>query len=158
MAMKTFPGDPKVIAVLHDALIYEAHMNLQYRLDQRLLKFMGAKKVASKFHAFGDDAHSWMGMLTKQILFLGGDAAYQIPPITSPSTLTDLLQDALALEMATVQPFEQAIEICRLAFSDAERNIFEHLRKWENRHIGWLMTQLNLIGGIGESEYLAEKL
>jgi bacterioferritin len=156
--IQTFPGNPKVVSDLQSALASEAHLNLQYRMYQRLLKFMGAKKLAPKMHKFGDDTHDWLKAVTDQVLFLGGKPAYTILPVAPADTLTDILANALTAEMATVQPYEQAIETARLAFDDATRNLYEHLRKWHNGHIGWLMTQLNLIKGIGEEEYLAEKL
>lgn len=153
-----FTGDPKVIVTMRNAQVFEAQLNLQYRLDERLLKFMGTKKLANKFASFGDDAHEWLSAVTKQVLFLGGDAGYKVPPITSPDTVTDVISEALALEMATVEPYEQAIEIARVAFDDASRNLFEHLRKWHNGHILWLSQQLRLIDGLTEPNYIAQKL
>jgi bacterioferritin (cytochrome b1) len=156
--MLNFPGDPKVIAVYQEALVFEAHLNLQYRMDQRQLKFMGLKPIAKKMHKFGDDAHRWQGSVTKHLMFLGADAAYKIPEITNQATLTAILSDALDLEMATVKPYEEGIEICRVAMDDASRNGLEHYRKWHNVHISWLMTNLNLIKMVGEDDYITTKI
>jgi bacterioferritin len=151
-----FQGNPKVIAALQQSLVYEAHLNLQYRNDQRLLKFMGVKPLAGHIKSFGDDAHDWQKAVTKQLLFLGGNVAYEIPPITSPDTVTDVFTDALVLEMATVDPFETAIQTAMAAKDDASRNLWEHLRKWHNKHILWLNRQLVLIKGTGENDYIAQ--
>ena len=157
---KTFPGNPAVIKALQAALVSEAHLNLQYRSYQRLLKFMGVKATSKKMNKFGDDAHYWMKQVSDQILFLGGDAQYSIPAIADPDpqTVTGLLSSALALETAIVQPYEDAIETARVSRDDVTRNLYEHLRKDHNHHLGWLMRQLNLIEGMGEPTYVSTKI
>ena len=156
--MLTFPGDPAVIATLQAAITAEAHLNLQYRLDWRCLKNRGLKKVACKIHVYGHDAHVWLRKVTDRCLFLGGDPGYDIPAVTQAATLTDTLKNELVLEMAIVRPYEAAVQVAMKAMDDTTRNLFEHLLKFHQGHVKWLMTQLNLITGLGESEYIAEKL
>lgn len=151
-------GDPKVLSVLQAALSSEAHVNMQCRLDQHSLKFMGAKKTAKKIHKLGDAAHKHQKCVTTRLLLLGGSPVISMPDVKEQETLTSLLTNQLALEVAAMAPYEQAVEICRAAMDDGSRNLFEHLIKWKQKWIGWLEIQLNLIKGLGESEYLAEKL
>lgn len=151
-------GNLDVIRVLEVAAAEEAHLNLQYRLNARSLKFMGLKKLTCKMKKFGDGAHDFLKMLTDRILFLGGDPGYDVAPVVEQTSVTALLNNALVLEMAIVEPYEQNIQIAMKALDDTTRNLFEHLLKWHQRHIGWLEQQLRLVDGLGETEYMAEKL
>jgi bacterioferritin len=151
-------GSPAVIQTLMFAASAEARLNMQYRLDERYLKFSGVKKTASKLKSFGDDAHCYMKQVTNRLLFLEGKPTY-VPGISETQpTLTATLQNDLALEMAIVMPYENAVKTAVANSDDTTRNLFEHLLKFHQRHVGWLETQLRLIDGMGEEEYIAEKL
>lgn len=151
-------GNLSVISDLQTAAAAEAHLNLQYRLDQRSVKFMGVKKLARHLCRYGDDAHEFLKCVTDRILFLGGDPSYAIEKISEQKTVTDVLKNELTLELAIVQPYEQAVQTAMQALDDTTRNLFEHLLKWHQQHVGWLEQQIRLIDGLGEAEYIAEKL
>jgi len=152
-------GNPAVIQTLQAALVAEAHLNIQYRHDWRIVKFMGVKKVAHKLHGMGSDAHCWMKKVADRVLFLGGDSSYTVGAITDQPNLTAIFSNELALEMAIVQPYELAVHAAVKALDDTSRNLFEHLLKWHEHHVGWLEQQLRLIQMLGsEAEYIAEKL
>lgn len=151
-------GNLDVIKSLQAAAAQEAHLNLQYRLNARSLKFMGLKKLTCKMKKFGDGAHWFLKKVIDRILFLEGDPGYDAAAVVEQTSVTDLLKNALALEMAIVQPYEQNIQTAMKALDDTTRNLFEHLLKWHQYHIGWLEQQLRLIDGLGEAEYMAEKL
>lgn len=155
-------GSPDVIRTLQAAAAAEAHLNLQYRLDWRAVAFTGGKKVAKVLKGFGHDAHLWLRKATDRILFLDGDPTYEIPVIRQGAGLTETLRNELALEMAIIKPYEEAVQVAMTALDDATRNLFEHLLKWHQRHVAWLEQQLALIEGFeqdsGEMRYLAEKL
>ena len=152
-------GNPEVIKALQAALALEAHLNIQYRHDWRIVKFMGVKKVAKKLKGLGTGAHCFMKKVADRILFLGGDTNYTVGEIVDQRSLTAILQNELALEMAIVQPYEAAVQTAMKAFDDTTRNLFEHLLKWHQEQIGWLEQQLRLIETVGgEAEYIAEKL
>lgn len=151
-------GNLNVIAALEAAAAQEAHLNLQYRLNTRSVKFMGLKKLTCKLHKFGSDAHDFLKYVTDRTLFLGGDPSYEVAEVVEQTSVTELLKNSLALEMAIIQPYEQNIQVAMKALDDTTRNLFEHLLKWHQKHIGWLEQQLRLIDGLGEAEYMAEKL
>jgi bacterioferritin len=151
-------SSPEVIKVLEAGADAEARLNLQCRLDQRSLKFMGLKKLAGKARHFGDDAHFFLKKLTDRILLLGGSPAYNAGEILEQSTVTALFQNELALETGIVAPYEEAVQVAMKALDDASRNLFEHLLKWHEAHIGWLECQLRLIEGMGEATYISTKL
>lgn len=152
-------GNPEVIGTLQSALASEAHLNLQYRHDWRIVKFMGVKKTSKKIDGLGSDAHRFMKKVADRVLFLGGDTTYQVAAIVDQSTLTDIFRSELTLEMAIIQPYEAAVQIAMKALDDTTRNLFEHLLKWHQDHVAWLEQQLRLISMLGgEAEYIAERL
>jgi bacterioferritin len=151
-------GNLNVLAALKAAAAQEAHLNLQYRLNTRSVKFMGLKKLTCKLDKFGDNAHRFLKLVTDRNLFLGGDPSYDVAPVVEQTSVTELLKNALALELAIVSPYEQNIQTAMKALDDTTRNLFEHLAKWHQKQIGWLECQLRLIDGLGETEYMAEKL
>jgi len=157
-------GNPNVIQALRAALPLEAHLNLQYRMNARLLRFQGIKKAACKFSQFADDAHSWLKCVTDQLLFLSdeaGDAtaAYQIDPVANPLSVTELLEGALDLEMAICRKYEENIQTAMGALDDETRNKFEHLIKWHHDHVRWIEKKIRNVMEYGEAEViLAGKL
>lgn len=152
-------GNPEVIAALRSLLALEAHLNIQYRHDWRLIKFMGVKKTAHKIKDLGDKAHCFMKILSDRILVLGGRMDYIVGSITDQTTLTAIFQNELQLEMVLVQQGRQAIQT---AVAAGDEDTAEKLRHIEERHedaVGWLEQQLRLEGVVGgEGEYIAEKL
>jgi len=158
-------GNPQVIKSLQAALPLEAHLNIQYRTDQRVVKFMGVSKIAGKIKGFGDDAHLFQGKLQKQLMFLesvGTDSPinvnFTIMPIVTAPSITELLRHDLGLEVSSCTQYEDwAIQAWNNK-DDETRNLFEHLIKWKHDHVRWLEKQLRLIKGLGENEYIAENM
>jgi bacterioferritin (cytochrome b1) len=148
-------GSPEVIRSLVAALPLEAHLNIQYRHDWRVVKYMGVKTTAKHLHGLGSDAHAFMKKVADRTLFLGGDTAYSMAPVTNQATLTEIFANELALEMAIIVPYEQAIQVCMKALDDTSRNLFEHLLKWHQQSIGWIEQQQRRMAAMGgEAEYI----
>lgn len=156
-------GNPSVIKTLQAAMPAEAHLNLQYRMDQRLAHFMGYKKIAKDFEQFGDDAHTFLKKVSKQLLWLSGDgdvptAEYAISKITEPGSIPDMCEAAQALETGICEAYEKAIQVCVAALDDETRNLYEHLIKWHHHHLRWLEKQARLVEDLGLAQFLAEQL
>lgn len=157
-------GSPEVIQALQAALAAESHLNLQYRLDRESLKLAGVKKVAGKIEGFADDAHRFRSKVNRQLLFLAegmtGAASYAVPPVVEQASVTELLRNELALNMAICAGYERGIPVATAALDDETRNLFEHLVKWHHGHVRWLEQQLRLIAGYagGESDYITTQV
>jgi len=151
-------GNAEVLTALQAALPLEAQLNEQYRADWRSLKFIGVKKLAKVIHEFGDDAACWRRKVQDRILFLGGDISVTIPVVVEARGVADCLRAELKLELAIVAPYEQSVQTAMQALDDTTRNLFEHLLKWHEKHVGWLEQQLRLIEALGQNDYIAEKL
>ena len=156
-------GNVTVVQTLRAALPAEAHLNLQYRMDARLAKFQGYKKIAKKFSRFGDDTHYFLKRVTEQLLFLSGDGGeptteYTMPGIAEPPTVPAMFDAALAAERSICMAYENAIPVCVAALDDETRNLYEHLVKWHHDIVRWLEKQQRVIAEIGVTNYLSEKL
>ena len=150
-------GNPEVIAALQTALASEVHLNAQYRLDWRSAKYAGLKKLKGHVKGLGTDAHLWIKKLTDRILFLGGKPGYVIPPVSEQPDLGAMLNGELALEVAGIQPAEDAFALATAKKDDTTRNIFEHLLKAKQKRIGWLEQQARLMK-INPADYTLEKM
>ena len=135
-------GKPEVLQVLISALAQERHANLQFRSDRLSLKKLGARKTSEKFDKFADKSHGFYEELTKRLLFLDGNPSGSVDPVSEADSLTGVLQNALAIETASCGDYEQAIQVAMKAYDDGTRNLFEHLVKWKQRIINWLMLYL----------------
>lgn len=151
-------GSSAVISTLQSGLAREAQLNLQYRMNTQQVRNLGVKGLKKKMDGFGDDAHFFMKKLTRRILFLEGNAGYQVAKIVEVDSITSMLQAALQLELSIVSPYEQAVQTAMQALDDTTRNLFEHLLKWHQQHVDWLEQQLRLIEALGEATYISTKV
>jgi bacterioferritin (cytochrome b1) len=149
-------GSPTVIATLVAGVAGESMLNLQYRLDARILRFVGVKKLAKKVNTFGDGCSDYRQMMTDRIKLLGGDAGYSLSgAISEQESVTALFQKELAMEMALINPYEAAVATATKEADDTSRNLFEHILKWHQKQVRWIEEQLRLIA-LGESDYILE--
>lgn len=164
-------GNPSVVSNLRTALPLEAQLNLSYRLYARLVHFMGVNDVAPKLDSFGDDAHDAMKLVTKQLLFLtsdptgkedaGAEAVSYSIDVASPDapTFTGVLQAALAKEVSIARLYDDEFVPTAYEQRDEEtRHVWKDLIHQHRKNQRWLEKQLRLVGGLSESEYIAEKL
>lgn len=151
-------GNPAVVKLLQAAIPGEAHLNLQYRMNARLLKFEGISKASKTFSKFAGDQHDFLKAVTDQLLFLSDDpaskatAAYQPAGIAEPKSITELLESSLGFENAICAQYEQGIPVATAARDDETRNLFEHLIKWHHDHVRWLEKKLRNIAKYGEDQ------
>jgi bacterioferritin (cytochrome b1) len=151
-------GNPDVLKALVSMLGMEAHLNIQYRHDWRVVHEIGAKGTAHKIKKLGKRAHEFMVILADRVLDLDGETEYTVGAITEQSTLTEVFQNELKLEqgLATV-----GIANIQLAVANGDEATAEKLRHIEERHEDdavWIERQLTLIGGMTEGVYIAVHL
>lgn len=152
-------GDPKVLEALERAAAHELAAAVQYRLNERDLRYQGLKTLARKFCKFGGNSEDYLEEITDRILLLGGDPAYAAARATTASSLTETLQKALDAETAMVSDYNLSVALAVAAGDDNTRNKFEHWIKWhEDGQIDWLERQLAQIRSLGESEYIKIQL
>src|SRR6267143_1062188 len=97
--------------------------------------------------------------LAARILFLEGVPNLQkLGKVDVGQTVPEQLQLDLAVEYQAVKRLNEGIELCRAKGDSGSGEILEHMLVDEEEHVSWLEAQKELIGQVGEQNYLAEQI
>ncbi|MCC7096788.1 MAG: bacterioferritin [Thermomonas sp.] len=152
-------GDSQVIGFLNKALYNELTAINQYFLHAKMLKNWGLKALAEHEHHESIDEMKHADMLAERILFLEGLPNFQaLGKLRIGENPTEMFRCDLALEMEAVPLLREAIAHCESIGDIGSRKIFADILHSEEEHIDWLETQLDLIGRVGEQNYLAQAI
>ena len=152
-------GDAKVIEFLNKALFNELTAINQYFLHAKMLKNWGLKELAAHEYHESIDEMKHADKLSERILFLEGLPNFQaLGRLRIGENPVELLRADLALELDGVPLLREAISYCETANDYVSRQLFVKILDSEEEHVDWLETQLDLIGRIGEPNYLLSKL
>jgi bacterioferritin len=77
--------------------------------------------------------------------------------ISIGKNVKEQLEGDLKLEIAAVEMYNSAVEVCRAEGDNASRELFERLLKDEEAHVDWLEAQVYQIKEIGYERYLTNK-
>ena len=152
-------GDAKVIEYLNRALYNELTAINQYFLHAKMLKNWGLKELAEHEYKESIDEMRHADWLSERILFLEGLPNFQaLGKLRIGEGPRELLECDLALEMDGIPLLREAIAYCESVGDFVSRQLFAKILDNEEEHVDWLETQLDLIGRIGEQNYLLSKL
>jgi bacterioferritin len=152
-------GDAKVIGYLNKALYNELTAINQYFLHSKMLKNWGLKELAEHEYKESIDEMRHADWLAERILFLEGLPNFQaLGKLRIGETPRELLECDLALEMDGLPLLREAIAYAESIGDYVSRQLFAKILDSEEEHVDWLETQLDLIGRIGEPNYLLSKL
>ena len=152
-------GDAKVIEYLNKALYNELTAINQYFLHAKMLKNWGLKELAEHEYKESIDEMRHADWLAERILFLEGLPNFQaLGKLRIGETPRELLECDLALEMEALPLLREAIAHADAIGDYVSRQLFVKILDSEEEHVDWLETQLDLIGRIGEPNYLLSKL
>ena len=152
-------GDAKVIEYLNKALYNELTAINQYFLHAKMLKNWGLKELAEHEYKESIDEMKHADWLSERILFLEGLPNFQaLGKLRIGETPRELLECDLALEMEALPLLREAIAHADSIGDYVSRQLFVKILDSEEEHVDWLETQLDLIGRIGEPNYLLSKL
>ena len=152
-------GDAKVIEYLNKALYNELTAINQYFLHAKMLKNWGLKELAEHEYKASIDEMKHADWLSERILFLEGLPNFQaLGKLRIGETPRELLECDLALEMEALPLLREAIAHADSIGDYVSRQLFVKILDSEEEHVDWLETQLDLIGRIGEPNYLLSKL
>ena len=152
-------GNPKVIAVLNQALHEELTAINQYFLHAEMCENWHYSRLGDYIKKQSIDEMKHAEELIERLLFL--DA---IPNMTEAMQLSvgknvkDQLESDLKLEIQAVAMYNKAVQISRDEGDNASRELFERLLKDEEEHVDWLEAQLHQIGEIGYERYLSQQI
>ena len=152
-------GDAKVIEYLNKALYNELIAINQYFLHAKMLKNWGLKELAEHEYKESIEEMKHADWLSERILFLEGLPNFQaLGKLRIGETPRELLECDLALEMEALPLLREAIAHADSIGDYVSRQLFVKILDSEEEHVDWLETQLDLIGRIGEPNYLLSKL
>ena len=152
-------GDAKVIEYLNKALYNELTAINQYFLHAKKLKNWGLKELAEHEYKESIEEMKHADWLSERILFLEGLPNFQaLGKLRIGETPRELLECDLALEMEALPLLREAIAHADSIGDYVSRQLFVKILDSEEEHVDWLETQLDLIGRIGEPNYLLSKL
>ena len=152
-------GDAKVIEYLNKALYNELTAINQYFLHAKMLKNWGLKELAEHEYKASIDEMKHADALSERILFLEGLPNFQaLGKLRIGENPVEVLRCDLALEMDGLPLLREAIAHADAIGDYVSRQLLVKILDSEEEHVDWLETQLDLIGRIGEPNYLLSKL
>lgn len=152
-------GDAKIIGFLNKVLFNELTAINQYFLHAKMLKNWGLDELAGHEYKESIDEMKHADRLADRILFLEGLPNFQaLGKLRIGENPRELLECDLALEMEALPVLREGIAHAEAIGDYVSRELMAGILESEEEHVDWLETQLDLIGCIGEPNYLLTKL
>ena len=152
-------GDDKVIGYLNKALYNELTSINQYFLHAKMLKNWGLHALAAHEQHESIDEMKHADALAERILFLEGLPNFQaLGKLRIGEGPRETLECDLATEQEALPLLREAVAHADAVGDYVSRQLLVKILDSEEEHVDWLETQLDLIGRIGEPNYLLSKL
>jgi bacterioferritin len=148
-------GDPQVIRWLQAQLRNELTAVNQYFIHYRLFKHWGFGRMAKKEYeeSIGEMKHA--DALMERILTLDGLPNLQdLGKLLVGETLVEALGCDLTMERAAQATIKDGIAQCETSRDYVSRAVLQHILDDTEEHIDFLETQIELVGKVGEQNYL----
>ena len=152
-------GDPLVIQLLQAQLKNELTAINQYFVHYRMFKHWGFERMAKKEHeeSIGEMKHA--DALIERLLVLDALPNLQdLGKLLIGETLIEALQCDLQSERTAKTTVKDGIAQAELSRDFVSRAILERILDDTEEHIDFLETQLELVGKVGEQNYLQSQL
>jgi bacterioferritin len=148
-------GDAKVIKCLQAQLKNELTAVNQYFVHYRLFKHWGFGRMAKKEY----DEMKHADALMERILTLDGLPNLQdLGKLYVGESLVEALQCDLKAEQGAQATIKDGIVQCENARDFVSREVLQHILEDTEEHIDFLETQLELVGKVGEQNYLQSQM
>jgi len=152
-------GNPKVIAVLNEALREELMAINQYFLHAEMCENWHYDRLGSYIKKQSIDEMKHAEALIERLLFLDATPSLTDPmQINVGKSVKEQLQSDLKLEIGAVAMYNRAIQVARDEGDNGSRELLERLVKDEEEHVDWLEAQMHQIHEMGYERYLSQQV
>ena len=150
-------GNPKVIAILNEALKAELTAINQYFLHAEMCANWGYYRLAGHTRKESIEEMVHAEKLMERILYLDGSPNMSdYFKINIGATVLDQHRNDLQLEYDAVKRLNDGIVTCAELKDSGSRELLKSILLEEEQHIDWLEAQLHAIDEIGIENYLTE--
>ena len=152
-------GDPQVIHWLQMQLKNELTAINQYFVHYRMFKHWGLEKMAKKEYeeSIGEMKHA--DRLMDRIFMLDGLPNLQdLGKLMIGESLAEALGCDLKLEQASQVTIKEGMAHCETVRDYVSRDLLQGILDDTEEHIDFLETQLELMGKVGEQNYLQSQM
>jgi bacterioferritin len=152
-------GNKQVIDCLNDVLTGELTAINQYFIHGRMCENWGYQRLWKKLREESISEMKHADELIKRILYLEGVPNVQkLGQVMVGQTVMEQFKVDLALEHAALKRLNDGVELCRTTGDTGSRELLEHILVSEEEHTDWLESQLELVGQVGEANYLSQQI
>ena len=152
-------GDPQVIAALNAQLRLELTAINQYFLHARMLKNWGFERMAKHEYDESIEEMKHADKLIDRILVLDGLPNLQdLGKLLVGESAVEILRCDLTAEQGSQKLLKDAVAHCESVRDYVSRELLEHILVDTEEHIDWLETQIELVGQVGEQNWLQSQM
>jgi bacterioferritin len=152
-------GDPQVIDFLNRQLKNELTAINQYFLHARMLKHWGYERLAKHEYDESIEEMKHADKLMQRVLMLDGLPNLQdLGKLLIGENPMEILQCDLRAELDSHALLKEAIACCEALRDYVSRELLEEILEDTEEHIDWIETQLNLVGQVGEPNWLQTQM
>ena len=152
-------GDPQVLSALQAQLKNELTAINQYFVHYRMLEHWGLKRMAKKEYeeSIGEMKHA--DRLMARIFTLDGLPNLQdLGKLLIAENAVEVLRCDLQSECGAQATIKAGIAACEAARDYVSRDLLQDILDDTEEHIDHLETQIDLVGRVGEQNYLQSQI